>query len=162
MQAGVRVSNAEGAQHVMLVGSSGGHLAQLYALKPWWAERKRTWVTFRTPDATSLLDDENTVYAHHPTTRNVPNLLRNLMLAIRLVRRSRPDVVISTGAGVALPFFIMAWLLRIPTVYVEVYDRLETRTLTARLCAPFTSRMLVQFEEQLALYKRAILVGPLL
>ena len=57
---------------------------------------------------------------------------------------------------------MVARLLRIPTVYVEVYDRLETRTLTARLCRPFTSRMLVQFEEQLRLYKGATLVGPLL
>ncbi|BCJ71476.1 UDP-N-acetylglucosamine--LPS N-acetylglucosamine transferase [Catellatospora sp. IY07-71] len=157
------VDESQRARHVMLVGSSGGHLAQLYALRPWWTDRARTWVTFPTQDAHSLLaGEQKVVYAHYPTTRNIPNLLRNALLAVRMLRRSRPDVVISTGAGVALPFFVVARLLRIPTVYVEVYDRLETRTLTARLCRPFTSRMLVQFEEQLRLYKGATLVGPLL
>jgi len=82
--------------------------------------------------------------------------------AITAFQRERPDVVVTTGAGVALPFFVLARLMGIPTVYVEVYDRLDTRTLTARLCRPFTSRMLVQFEEQTRLYKGATLVGPLL
>ncbi len=70
--------------------------------------------------------------------------------------------MISTGAGVAVPFFAIAHRMGIPTVYVEVYDRIETPTLTARLCRPFTSKMLVQWEEQLTLYADSELVGPLL
>jgi UDP-N-acetylglucosamine:LPS N-acetylglucosamine transferase len=151
-----------GADHIMLVGSSGGHLAQLYALRPWWTDRKRSWVTFPTPDAISLLDGEDVIYAHYPTTRNVRNLARNAVLARRLLRRLRPDVVVSTGAGVAVPFFAVAHRMGIPTVYIEVYDRIETRTLTARLCRPFTSKMLVQWDEQLELYPDSEMVGPLL
>jgi UDP-N-acetylglucosamine:LPS N-acetylglucosamine transferase len=158
----MNVEIASRAERLLLVGSSGGHLAQLYALRPWWAERQRTWVTFDTPDAVSLLAGEDVVYAYHPTTRNVPNLIRNSGLARRVIRQVRPDVVVSTGAGVALPFFAYAYRLGIPTVYVEVYDRIETPTLTARLCRPFTSTMLVQWEEQTSLYANSVLVGPLL
>ncbi|MQA93425.1 MAG: UDP-N-acetylglucosamine--LPS N-acetylglucosamine transferase [Streptosporangiales bacterium] len=146
----------------LLVGSSGGHLAQLLALRPWWDGRERTWVTFRTPDAESLLAGEHTVWAHHPTTRNIPNLIRNTLLAVRLLARSRPDVVISTGAGVAFPFFVLARLLRVPTVYIEVYDRIDTPTLTARLCRPFTSLFLVQWEEQRRFARDSVVVGNLL
>ena len=78
------------ADHIMLVGSSGGHLAQLFALRPWWIGRERTWVTFDTPDAVSLLDGENVIYAHYPTTRNVRNLTRNAFLARRLLRELAP------------------------------------------------------------------------
>jgi UDP-N-acetylglucosamine:LPS N-acetylglucosamine transferase len=156
------VTSARQADHVMLVGSSGGHLAQLYALRPWWNERRRTWVTFDTPDAISLLDGEEVVYAHHPTTRNARNLARNALLARRVLRRIRPDVVVTTGAAVAVPFFALAHQMGIPTVYIEVYDRVETPTLSARLCRPFTSKMLVQWEEQLSLYAKSELVGPLL
>ena len=49
--------------------------------------------------------------------------------------------------------------MRIPTVYIEVIDRIDTRTLTARLCRPFTSRMLVQWDEQRRLYRDATVVG---
>ncbi|WP_067965738.1 glycosyltransferase family protein [Nocardiopsis trehalosi] len=147
---------------VLFVASSGGHLAQLWSLRPWWEGRRRVWVTFPTPDTSSLLDGEDVRWAHHPTTRNVGNLLRNLVLAVRTFARLRPAVVVSTGAGVALPFFAVAWLLRIPTVYIEVYDRIDSPTLTARLCRPFTRLFLAQWEEQRSFLPSAITVGPLL
>ncbi|MFY1633774.1 UDP-N-acetylglucosamine--LPS N-acetylglucosamine transferase [Solwaraspora sp. WMMB335] len=150
------------APTILLVGSSGGHLAQLLALEPWYATRRRFWVTFDTPDATSLLRDEDVVWAHHPTTRNVPNLIRNAWLAVRIFRRREVAAVVTTGAGVALPFVMLSWLRRIPAVYIEVYDRIDTPTLTARLCRPFLSAMLVQWEEQRRQYPEAIVVGNLL
>jgi nitroreductase len=149
-------------RHAMLVGSSGGHLAQLMALEPWWSSWRRTWVTFDTPDAVSLLRGERTVWAHHPTTRNVVNALRNARLAIRVLRTERPDIVVSTGAGVAVPFFLVARALGIPTVFIEVYDRIDTATLTGRLCRPFASMVCVQWDEQLRLYPRARVIGGLL
>ena len=94
---------------VLMVSSSGGHLTQLMALRPWWEQHERTWVTFETLDATSKLAGEDVVWAHHPTTRNVKNLVRNTALAWRTMRSFRPDVIVSTGAGVAVPFF---WLHR--------------------------------------------------
>jgi UDP-N-acetylglucosamine:LPS N-acetylglucosamine transferase len=147
---------------VLLVGSSGGHLAQLLALRPWWGDRARAWVTFPTPDARSQLLDERATWAYYPTTRNVPNLIRNLWLAFRLLRKEKPSVVISTGAGVAVPFFVLGWLRGVPTVYLEVYDRIDSPTLTGRLCRPFTRLFLVQWEEQKKFYPGAVVVGPLL
>jgi UDP-N-acetylglucosamine:LPS N-acetylglucosamine transferase len=147
---------------VLLVASSGGHLAQLMSLSPWWSDRERTWVTFATPDARSQLTQEDVVWGHFPTTRNLRNLLRNLWLAVRVVPRVRPDVIVSTGAGLAVPFFLIARLRRIPTVYVEVYDRIDTRTLTGRLCRPLSTLFCVQWEEQQRLYPGAQLIGGLL
>ncbi|QSB15901.1 UDP-N-acetylglucosamine--LPS N-acetylglucosamine transferase [Natronosporangium hydrolyticum] len=147
---------------LLLVGSSGGHLAQLLALEPWYHHRRRRWVTFDTPDARSQLADEDVTWAYHPTTRNVWNLLRNSLLAIRQVRRGRVAAVITTGAGVAFPFVLLARVLGIPTIYIEVFDRIDSPTLTARLCRPFLSAMLVQWEEQRRLYPEATVVGRLL
>ena len=110
----------------------------------------------------SLLPTERVTWAYYPTTRNVPNLIRNAGLAFRLLRRERPSVVISTGAGVAVPFFVLSWLRGIPTVYLEVYDRIDSPTLTGRLCRAFTRLLLVQWEEQRKLYPGSVVVGPLL
>jgi UDP-N-acetylglucosamine:LPS N-acetylglucosamine transferase len=147
---------------VLLVCSSGGHLTQLYNLKPWWERFDRTWVTFDKPDATSLLGEERVVWAYHPTTRNLWNLLRNGVLAWRTIARSRPDVIVSTGAGVAFPFFLIGKLRGARTVYVEVFDRLDSPTMTGRLCAPFSDRFLLQWEEQKRQYPKGEVVGPLL
>lgn len=147
---------------ILFVGSSGGHLAQLVALRDWWGEHERRWVTFATADAISTLPGETVAWAHHPTTRNIPNLLRNLVLAVRVLRDWRPDVVVSNGAAVAVPFFLLARLLGIRTVYLEVYDRVDSRTLTGRLVRPLTDLFLVQWPEQLRLYPGGHLVGTLL
>jgi beta-1,4-N-acetylglucosaminyltransferase len=146
----------------MLVCSSGGHLLQLHRLKPWWTRLERIWVTFDLPDSRSLLAGEHVRWAYHPTTRNPVNLVRNLLLAWRLLRRYRPDIVVSNGAGVAFPFFLVARSLRIKTVYVEVYDRIDVPTLTGRLCYPLANRFLLQWEAQKRFYPRGEVIGRLL
>jgi beta-1,4-N-acetylglucosaminyltransferase len=147
---------------VLLVCSNGGHLAQLLRLEPWWRQHQRMWVTFQKTDAVSQLDGETIVWAYHPTTRNVVNLARNAILCARLLNRVRPSVIVSTGAAVAFPFFIAGRLLGIPTVFIEVYDRVDSTTLTGRLCRPLANLFLVQWPEQLQLYRGAQLIGPLL
>ncbi len=147
---------------VLLVASSGGHLAQLMTLEPWWGELSRRWVTFDLPDARARLVGEDVVHAYAPTTRNLPNLLRNFGLAARVLRERRPDVIISTGAAVAVPFFVLGLLAGIPRVYIEVYDRFDTPTLTGRICSHLSSVFCVQLEEQLAMYPKAHVIGPLL
>lgn len=147
---------------LLLVCSSGGHLLLLHQLRPWWEKHDRSWVTFEKTDATSLLDGERIDWAYHPTQRSIPNLLRNLGLAWRVLRRERPDVIVSTGAGVAFPFFVLAKPLGIKTVYVEAYERMDRASLTGRLCYPICDLMVLQWEEQRRFYPRGELVGALL
>lgn len=145
---------------VLLVSSAGGHLSQLMELKPWWSHHERQWVTFDLPDARSKLQGEETIAAHHPTTRSLANLARNFILARKVLARFQPDVVISTGAAVAFPFFVLGRAAGIPCVYLEVYDRIDSRTLTGRLCRPLASRFLTQWPEQCDLYRGSTLIGP--
>lgn len=155
-------TSGEPPLRILLVGSSGGHLAQLVALRPWWEQHTRRWVTFDLPDALSLLEEEDAVWAHHPTTRNLPNLARNWLQALRVVREFRPDVVVSTGAAVALPYFAVGRRHGARTIYIEVYDRVDSATLTAKLCRPVTDLMLVQWADQESLFRGAVTVGQLL
>ena len=92
---------------VALVCSSGGHLFQLFLLKDWWSRYERFWVTFKKPDATSMLKGERIYWAYFPTNRNLKNLMRNTWVAWKVLRREKPDIIVSTGGRVAVPFF---WL----------------------------------------------------
>ena len=136
----------EGAD-VMLVCSTGGHLLQLLALRPAWEDRRRIWVTHANSDAMSLLDDERVEYAYSPTTRNLKNLVRNLFLARRVLAREKPRVLITTGAGVAVPFAWLARLRGVRIVYVESITRVNRLSLSARLIAPIADRLYVQWPE---------------
>ncbi len=151
-----------GAPLVLMVCSSGGHLAQLLTLDTWSEQYRTRWVTFGTQDARSALAGRDVVECYHPTTRHLPNLLRNTWLAWRQLRRERPAVVVSSGAAVAVPFFVLARLLRVPTVYVEVFDRIDSTTMTGRLVRPFSTLFCVQWDEQLDLYPGSVNVGALL
>lgn len=150
-----------GRERVLLVSSTGGHLDHLVVLKPWWSRYERMWVTFDKADARSVLGEEKIAWAHHPTTRNIPNMFRNFGVAWRVMRTFRPHVVVTSGAGVAFPFFVLAKVFRVRTVYLEVYDRIDSRTLTGRLCRPLSDLFAVQWEQQRQMYPNSVLIGEL-
>lgn len=144
---------------VLLVCSAGGHLLQLLALEAAWSGFSRVWVCDDASDTRSLLDGERVVYGYGPPNRSPRNIVRNLALAVRLVVRERPRVVLTTGAGTAVPF---AWAARIAgarVVYVESLSRIERPSLACRLIAPIADRVYVQWPELAQTMRRARYVG---
>jgi beta-1,4-N-acetylglucosaminyltransferase len=143
------VANAAASRRadVLLVCSCGGHLLQLVALRGSWERFTRAWVTFDKSDARSLLSNERVVYAHGPTNRSIKNLVRNLVVAWRVVGEVRPQVVLTTGAGIAVPFAWVARLRGARVVYVESLARIEGPSLTYRLISPIAERRYVQWRE---------------
>ena len=91
-----------------------------------------------------------------------PNMFRNLRLANRIIKSEASDVVVSTGAGVAPPFFLVAKMRGVKTVFLEVYDRLDSTTMAGRMCYPLSDRFLLQWDEQRKLYPRGIVIGRVL
>jgi beta-1,4-N-acetylglucosaminyltransferase len=151
-----------GRADVLLVCSSGGHLVQLRALRPAWEGLSSAWITDDTPDARSLLAGERVLFAHGPTCRNVRTLLRNLLLARRVLRELRPRVVLTTGAATAVPF---AWLARLRgarVVYVESLSRIDRPSLSCRLIGPFAERIYVQWPELTTAVYRSRYAGTVL
>lgn len=147
---------------LLLVCSSGGHLLQLLALREAWNGYTYAWVTQDRSDARSLLAGEPVVHAYWPTNRNVKNLVRNTFLAWRVVRQMRPAVLVTTGAGTAVPF---AWIARLHgarVVYVESLTRIHAPSLSCKLIAPVTDRLYVQWPELRAALPRARYVGSVL
>ena len=147
---------------VLLVCSAGGHLFQLSLLAEAWRGMTRSWVTLDREDAHSVLAGETVFYGYWPTTRNVPNLFRNLRLAWSLVRRLRPRAIVTTGAGVAVPFAWIGRLFGARVVYVESLARVGRPSLTCRLVRPVASRVYVQWPELLRALPRARYAGNVL
>jgi UDP-N-acetylglucosamine:LPS N-acetylglucosamine transferase len=68
-------------------------------------------------------------------------------LARRVLKLSRPSAVVTTGAGVAVPFAWLARLQRIPVVYVESFTRIDELSLSGRMIRPIAERLYVQWPE---------------
>ena len=147
---------------ICLVGSSGGHLTHLMMLKKFWEKRERFWVTFPKEDAKSMLEGEKFYPCFYPTNRNIPNLIRNTKVAWKVLKEEKPDVIISSGAAVAVPFFWLGKLFfHTKNIYIEVYDRIDYGTLTGKLVRPVTDRFVVQWEEMEHVYPRAVDLGSI-
>lgn len=144
---------------VLLVCSTGGHLVQLVALREAWNGFTRAWVTFDKSDARSLLAGERVFYAYGPTNRSLKNLLRNGIVAYRVLREVRPKAILTTGAGVAVPFAWLGRLFGAKTVYVESLARIEAPSLSYRLIAPVSARLYVQWPDLADSLERARFVG---
>lgn len=146
---------------VCLVGSSGGHLTHLFMLKPFWKDKDRFWVTFNKEDARSLLEGEKMYSCYYPTNRNIWNLIRNTFVAIKVLKKEQPDLLISSGAAVAVPFFYIAKLMGKKLIYIEVFDRIDKPTLTGKMVYPIVDKFIVQWEEMKQVYPKAINLGSI-
>lgn len=146
---------------VCLVGSSGGHLTHLYMLKPFWKDKERFWVTFDKSDAKSLLEGEKMYPCYFPTNRSLKALIINTMLALKVLIKEKPDLIISSGAAVAVPFFYLGKLLGAKLIYIEVFDRIDKPTITGKMVYPITDIFVVEWEEMKEVYPKAVNLGSI-
>lgn len=150
---------AEGRVDVLLVCSPGGHLLQLLALRRAWDGFSNAWVSLGRADARSLLADDRAYFAYGPTNRNIPHFFRNLFMAVRLLRRLRPRVIVTTGAGVAVPFAWIGRMLGARVVYIESLSRVDDVSLSCRLISPVADRVYGQWPEFVRAYPHARYAG---
>lgn len=146
---------------VCLVGSSGGHLSHLYMLKPFWKNKEHFWVTFDKEDARSLLEGERVFHCYYPTNRSIKALLINTRIALKVLRNEKPDLIISTGAAVSIPFFYIGKIMGAKLMYIEVFDRINKPTLSGKMVYPITDKFIVQWEEQKKVYPKAVNLGSI-
>jgi len=147
---------------IALIASSGGHLFQLYSLKEFWSDKNHFWVSFPTEDAKYMLADENVYWAHYPTNRNLKNLMKNFYLSFKILRKEKPDAVISTGAGVAVPFIIVGRLMCMKTLYLESITRNKDLSMSAKLIYFFVNKLFVQWPDLAMKYKKAEFRGRII
>ncbi|NJK42137.1 MAG: UDP-N-acetylglucosamine--LPS N-acetylglucosamine transferase [Acaryochloridaceae cyanobacterium SU_2_1] len=145
---------------ILLVCSAGGHFKALQQLRPFWSQHDHRWVTFENPTTTAFCQEtgESVIWAHSPTNRNLPNLIRNLALARRVLRQYQPDVILTTGAGVAVPFLILGKLFGSQTIFIESVTRVTSLSLSAKLALPFISVLYVHWQQLLSKYPQSQLI----
>ena len=134
---------------------------QLCLLADAWRDMPHAWVTLKREDS-RMLEGQRVYYAHGPTERNLPNLLRNIMFAWRLMREIRPKVIVTTGAGPAVPFAWVGRLVGAKIVYIESLTRIEGPSLSYRLVRPVVDRVYVQWPDLTARVPGARYAGSVL
>lgn len=148
---------------ICFAASSGGHLEELNCLKP------------LTEDYTSFLVTEDIGNNNSPWEGHIYYLrqmnrrerfffLHFILLffrAARILRYEKPDCIISTGALITYPFCLLCKLRKKKVIYIESFARVDEPSLTGKLMYPIADLFLVQWEDMLKFFPKAMYVGSI-
>jgi UDP-N-acetylglucosamine:LPS N-acetylglucosamine transferase len=143
---------------ICLVSSCGGHLTEVRTLRSVYECLEHFYVL----DDKVLLPQDmqgKTHFVHH-SERDWLTLL-NLIAAWRILRKERPQLILSTGAGVVVPFALVGKLFRIRIVFVESFTRVTSPSLTGRIMYRLADRFFYQWKSLEHFFPSGVYGGPL-
>ena len=144
---------------IAVICSHGGHLTEILHLKEAFQGHETFFVTYDSI-RTQALEYKYLV----PMIGKNPILMVYVFLStFRILRKEKPEIVVSTGAEIAIPAFYLAKLLGIRTIFIESWTRVRKPTETGRIVYPVADVFLVQWKRLLSQYgKKAKYEGAIL
>lgn len=147
---------------ICFASSSGGHFEQLVRLLP-LLDRYEGYIVTEDIGYDLGLPMGVRVYRVPSMDRTDKHIVRELFSAVaaawKILRRERPDVIVSTGALPALPTIVLGKFMGARIVYLESFAKISTPTSTGRLVYRFADRFYVQWEPMLKHYPKALYKG---
>lgn len=128
-------------------------------LKTFWSEHERVWVTDKKKDTLSLENQEQVHWLPYQAPRNWLAFLLNLPRTVQILLDEFPDMIVSTGASVAVNFAIVAKLLGIQFVYVESISRSQELSLSGKIVYFLCDEFYVQWPDLVERYPKAVFKG---
>jgi beta-1,4-N-acetylglucosaminyltransferase len=131
---------------VLLVCSQGGHLTEMMELLGAFRGHQTAFATY---SGSRLPELEAIAPTYHRSFRGVDPLSAFLyfVFAVKVLLKEKPDVIVSNGAEIAIPFFYLGKLYGAKLVYIEGLFSVDKLTKTGRIVYPITDRFLVQWPE---------------
>lgn len=143
----------QGGNNVMLVCNKGGHYSELMCLKRCWEGLSKPWMV--TDNNYACLDFGNRFLefeAFNYSRKKFFSFVGNCHYALRLCKKLKPDYVVSTGAGIAVPLFFAAKLFGAKLVFIESRARVYSKSKAGRILYPIADVFIVQWSEMLSVY----------
>jgi len=145
---------------ICIVSSCGGHLTEVRRLSAAYEAHDHFYVL---NDRAMLPGDMRgrTYFIRH-SERDILFFV-NLWEAFGILRKERPRVILSTGAGPAVPFALVGRLLfRCTVIFIETLTRSEAPSLTGRIMYRLAHRFYYQWESLAEYFPRGIYGGPII
>ncbi|WP_418495662.1 PssD/Cps14F family polysaccharide biosynthesis glycosyltransferase [Coprobacter sp.] len=145
---------------ICLISSHGGHLHEL-TRSIQNVRGYMYWVTFRTKHTEALLKDKPHYFVIDPVTSKLKFLLNTFQSLYHLLRE-RPKVIISTGAGIAIPTMMLGkYLFGAKIIYVESAAAVIEPSRTGQFIYKHADLFLIQWESLKSFYPNAKYIGVL-
>lgn len=152
------------ANNVLFISSTGGHLNELLQLDSLFKKYNSYIITEKTKSNKELVEKyENVYYLVYGTRKYfiiyIFKFLFNFIKSLVLFFKIKPRVVITTGTHTAVPMCYIAKLFRRKIIYIETYANRYSKTLAGKMIYPIADTFIVQWEEMLELYPKALYLG---
>lgn len=140
-----------------LVCSRGGHLDVLLSLREAFAGFDVVWITQQSDRAEALRRAGERVRGLGEYSRgaSLPATARTVWRSIALVARERPRLLVTSGAGIAVPFCVLARLAGAYVVFVETSARVRGASSSGRVLSRIANHVIAQWEEMRTVYPGA-------
>lgn len=152
---------------VLFISSTGGHFNELMQLKPLFERYDYNIVTEK-DELTQKYKQEygNKIsYLVYGTRKRIITypfkLIYNCFKSLFFYIRLRPKYIITTGTHTAVPMCYIGKLFGSKIIFIETFANKNTKTLSGKLVYPIANLFLVQWEEMLKLYPKAIFGGSI-
>ena len=142
-----------------IISSCGGHLSEIRALLPAYSRYPHFYVI---NDRIDLPDDMKgrTYFICH--AERDWKVLVNLWESWRILRREKPSILLSTGAGPMIPFALWAKILGIRMIFIEIGNQVVRPSWTGRIMHALADRFYYQWKGLGPYFPRGVYGGPLL
>ncbi|GAA1666388.1 glycosyltransferase [Microbacterium lacus] len=129
-----KIVHARTPSKLLLVASTGGHLAQLVKFsRRWNLSEDSVWITFDSPQSRSLLEGRRVEYVPYVPPRGFREALVASRRASEILERERFDWAVSTGAALALGVLPAVRAKGLRSTYIESVSRVNGPSLTGKL-----------------------------
>lgn len=129
---------------IALACNQGGHLTEMTFLSEAFEDHDTFYLMYDT-FRSSEIDDRK--YLIDKIDTSPIRMILSFFTVARILLKERPDVIVSTGAEIAIPAFFIGKLLGCQTVFVESWCRVKTRSTTGRVVYPISDLFLVQWPD---------------
>ena len=146
---------------ICIACSTGGHMVQAKQLAPVYGKYNHFFFTFKGGVADNMKKTNRVRAIPNIVKRNPWSWMVGAILSAHAAFIERPNVVITTGAGIVVFFCIFAKLFGTKLIFIESMARVERPTLTARMLYPFADLFLVQWPGLLKYFPKAKYAGRL-
>jgi UDP-N-acetylglucosamine:LPS N-acetylglucosamine transferase len=140
---------------LLLVCNPGGHFSTMMGLKNFWSAYPREWVTYPNFDTQKMLEKETVYWVQMQEARMLGKACVNFLKALIILPKSKPDLLVCTGASLAVPFIFASKLYGIKTVFIESISRSRSLSLSGRLVYNLVDEFYVQWPECVERYPKA-------
>lgn len=145
---------------IIFIASAGGHLTELLKIKNIFKDYNSIIITEKNLISKNIKDVHYMLYcSRYYIIKYLLVAPFNIFLSLYYFIRYNPDLVYTTGAHTSVPMCYLAYLFNRKVMFVEVYDRIITKTLSGKLVYPIANTFIVQHKESLKLYRRALYMG---